>query len=221
MRERLDHTAVASREPVPRCVVIEDDETDARLWEIAENLHRAELTALERDEHIAEWVRLTEEKAKAAGSEEKLVQVGPVSSKGGRGKKGGIRAAERELGLKHANVARAIRVAGITPEAKEAACEAGLDDNQSALLAVARAGRTARRRRVRDRRVMAVRSKAAPLVTSGPLAFEASARGGGYEPRRTGNLSLSREARKGVPGSPHRPGSGSGKWALTEGQNGH
>jgi hypothetical protein len=70
-------------------------------------------------------------------------------------------------------------------------------------------------------RRIAAESKAAPLVTSGPLAFEASARGGGYEPRRTGNLSLSREARKGVPGSPQRPGSGSGKLALAEGQNGH
>lgn len=35
---------------------------DARLWEIAENLHRAELTVQERAEHIAEWVRLTGEK---------------------------------------------------------------------------------------------------------------------------------------------------------------
>src|SRR4051794_4547982 len=31
---------------------------DARMWEIAENLHRADLTALEHDEHVAEWIRL-------------------------------------------------------------------------------------------------------------------------------------------------------------------
>ena len=31
-----------------------------RLWEISENLDRAELSALERAEQIAEWVRLTE-----------------------------------------------------------------------------------------------------------------------------------------------------------------
>ena len=31
---------------------------DARLWEIAENLHPAELTALERAEHISQWIRL-------------------------------------------------------------------------------------------------------------------------------------------------------------------
>ena len=32
-------------------------ELDARLWEVAENLHRAELTALERAEHISQWIR--------------------------------------------------------------------------------------------------------------------------------------------------------------------
>ncbi|NJL50560.1 MAG: ParB N-terminal domain-containing protein [Blastochloris sp.] len=40
----------------------EADATDVRRWEIAENLHRAELTALERAEHVREWVRLTEQK---------------------------------------------------------------------------------------------------------------------------------------------------------------
>jgi ParB/RepB/Spo0J family partition protein len=33
---------------------------DARLWEISENLHRAELTAGERADQIAEWIRLTD-----------------------------------------------------------------------------------------------------------------------------------------------------------------
>ena len=94
---------------------------EASLAEIAENLHRAELTALERDEHIAEWVRLTEEKAKAAGSEEKPGQLAQVSTKGGRGKKSGISAASRDLGLERTQVRRAIKVAGITPDAKEAA----------------------------------------------------------------------------------------------------
>lgn len=42
--------------------VMDADETQCRLWEIAENLHRAELSALERDEHVAEWIRLTGEK---------------------------------------------------------------------------------------------------------------------------------------------------------------
>jgi ParB/RepB/Spo0J family partition protein len=46
------------------CVVFDGDETAARLWEIAENLHRAELTALERSEHLEEWRRLTLKKVR-------------------------------------------------------------------------------------------------------------------------------------------------------------
>ena len=41
---------------------LSDGYSDARLWEIAENLHRSELTVTERAEHIAEWVRLIAEK---------------------------------------------------------------------------------------------------------------------------------------------------------------
>ena len=44
---------------------------------------------MERDEQIAEWVRLMEEKNKVA-------QLAPVY--GGRGNEGGVRAATRELG---------------------------------------------------------------------------------------------------------------------------
>jgi ParB family chromosome partitioning protein len=85
---------------------------------------------LERSEHVAEWVRLTEEK---------LAQVGPVSSKGGRGNEGGINAAARDLGVDRTQAQRAVKVDALTPEVKDAAREAGLDDNQSALLRVASA----------------------------------------------------------------------------------
>jgi hypothetical protein len=37
-------------------------ESDARMWEIAENLRRAELTVIERAEHIEEWRKLTADK---------------------------------------------------------------------------------------------------------------------------------------------------------------
>jgi hypothetical protein len=46
--------------------VFDGDETEARRAEISENLHRAELTVQERADHIAEWVRLTEEKVGGA-----------------------------------------------------------------------------------------------------------------------------------------------------------
>lgn len=68
------------------CFVEDIDASEAKMWEIVENLHRAELTALERDEQVALWVEL---------SEKKLVQPEPVS-KGGRGNEEGIRRAARE-----------------------------------------------------------------------------------------------------------------------------
>jgi ParB family transcriptional regulator, chromosome partitioning protein len=113
--------------PFIDCIVHEGDERTSRMWEIAENLHRADLTALERSEHIAEWVRLAEDKP---------AQVAPVS-KGGRGNTGGINAATRDLGIDRTDAQRSIKVAGLAPEAKQAAREAGIDDNQAALLRVA------------------------------------------------------------------------------------
>lgn len=115
---------------------VEDcDETQARLWEIAENLHRAELTVLEHDEHVAEWIRLTSEKS--------LAQVAPVKSRRSDGRGGsigdGINAAVRELDIERTSAQRAVKVASISEQAKEAARKAGLDDNRSALLAAAKA----------------------------------------------------------------------------------
>jgi ParB/RepB/Spo0J family partition protein len=46
--------------------IVDLDDTERRLWEIAENLHRAELTALERSEQIAEWVKLCDERIQPA-----------------------------------------------------------------------------------------------------------------------------------------------------------
>jgi len=103
-------------------------EDDARMWEIAENLHRAELTALERDEHIAEWVTLSQDKVSA--------QLAP-KPQGGR-PEGGINAAARELGIERTEAQRAVKVAEkLSPEAKDEARSLGLDDNQSALLKAA------------------------------------------------------------------------------------
>lgn len=112
------------------CEVFSDiSDDDAKMWQIAENLARADLTALERAEQTAEWIRL---------KEIKLAQVGPVSP-GGRGKEGGVRAAARELGVKRTSAQRSKKIAKITPEAKAAAVDAGIDDNQAALEQVAAA----------------------------------------------------------------------------------
>lgn len=110
--------------------VFEGDERDARLWEIAENLHRAELTVQERADNIAEWVRLTGEKLSGASCATK-----PGS---GRHSEGGLRAAVRDLGIDRREAQRAQTIASIDPQVKAAvAADPRLADNQAALLRVA------------------------------------------------------------------------------------
>jgi hypothetical protein len=41
------------------------------MWKISENLHRAELTKLERDEQIARWIELVKQKRVISQSEKK------------------------------------------------------------------------------------------------------------------------------------------------------
>jgi hypothetical protein len=110
--------------------VVEGDETDARKAEIAENLHRAELTVQERAEQIAEWIALTDRETQSA-------QVAPIESSrsDGRGhrQQSGINAASRDLGIDRTEAQRAVKVASISADAKAAAIEEGLDNNQSAL----------------------------------------------------------------------------------------
>ena len=150
--------------------IVDCDEREARLMEIAENLHRAELTAGERADQIAEWIRLTSPDQTEVG------QVGPLS--GGRGHAGGIRAAARELPVsgeteeaRRHSVRRAVRIASIAPEAREAAREAGLDDNQSALFRVAAAPREQQVETV----AAIVEARAAPRAMTPELGNEPTA----------------------------------------------
>lgn len=114
-----------------------------RAEHIAENLHRADLTALERAEQIAEWVRPTESKVILGQNIPKIAKDGTT-----RGRpEGGARevsrilpnipgktpeakrkavdraikvAAVRELGIDRTEAHRAVKVASISDEAKEA-----------------------------------------------------------------------------------------------------
>lgn len=90
------------------------------MWEISENLHRAELTVLERDEQIAEWVRLSDRVSRQVDAK----------PQGGR-PEGGTRAASREIGISEPDARRAVRVDSLTEEAKEAAQKVGLILKQS------------------------------------------------------------------------------------------
>jgi hypothetical protein len=113
--------------------VLDGDQVEARLWEIAENLHRKELTMLQRSQLIADWVEIANQRS------------GQVVQKphGGR-PEGGIAQAARTLPVpgkteegRRKNIERSMKIDEISPAAKQAAESAGLKDNQSALLEIA------------------------------------------------------------------------------------
>jgi ParB family chromosome partitioning protein len=149
-RNRLEALRVIGCEQAP-VRIVDFDDLDARLWQLSENLHRAELTKLEYDKQVVRYAELL--KAKQAGATltqllpqqereireiepDKMRQVGAVF--GGRGNTGGYREAARELNIPEQTVRRAYQTASLSLEAQEAAVEAGLDDNRSALLEVAK-----------------------------------------------------------------------------------
>jgi ParB-like chromosome segregation protein Spo0J len=111
-----------------RCEIFTGNEDEAKSWEIRENLDRAELTVLERAEHIAQLKRLIEKDVSA--------QVAP-KPRGGRPARG-VRADARALGLERTELDRALKIADISLVAKAAIKAANLDDNQKALLRIAR-----------------------------------------------------------------------------------
>jgi len=110
-------------------VYLDGDKSDARLWEIAENLHRSELSVLERAELVCEWADLVEARR----------QDGQVAHPGGRQPKDkGISKTARRLNVSREQIRRSKVIAGISAEAKAKARELGLDDHQEALLKVAK-----------------------------------------------------------------------------------
>jgi ParB-like chromosome segregation protein Spo0J len=151
-RNRLEALRVIACEQVP-VRIVDFDDVDAELWRLSENLHRAELTKLEYDKQVVRYAELL--KAKQTGANvtqllpqqereireresqpDKMRKVGAVF--GGRGNTGGYRDAARELNIPEQTVRRAYQTASLSPEAQEAAVEAELDDNRSALLRAAK-----------------------------------------------------------------------------------
>jgi ParB family chromosome partitioning protein len=113
------------------CRIIEGDDRHARLVEISENVHRAELTALEEAEQVAEWIRLVEELQQEIS--------GQSAQKFGPGRpEGGLSAAAREIGVNRDAARRAQAIDRLSAEAKATARDLGLADNQAALLKAAK-----------------------------------------------------------------------------------
>jgi ParB-like chromosome segregation protein Spo0J len=111
------------------CFVMRGDKIERQLWRIAENLHRAGLTKLQRAELVNKWVKLIKELAKG----EQVAQAG-----GKQPNDKGLSKAAKQLGISREEVRRSKKIAGISSKAKTAAKTAGLDANQAAMLKVAK-----------------------------------------------------------------------------------
>lgn len=107
-----------------QAVVVRWSDVDAEMWEISENLHRSDLTVTQRAEHIERWRKLKQLSQLAT------IKPGPKSE--------GVRDTAADLGITADEVSRAKHIASITDAAKAAAKDVGLDDNQSALLKIAK-----------------------------------------------------------------------------------
>jgi hypothetical protein len=166
-RNRLEALRVIGCEQAP-VRVVDFDDVDAQLWQLSENLHRAELTKLQYDQQVVRYAELL--KAKRAGETvtplppqqqcqpeaDKVRQLAAVSGGDGLSRQldekvsqqanvkpagrpeGGNSAVARALNVPEATVRRAYQTASLAPEAQAAAVETGLDDNRSALLEAAK-----------------------------------------------------------------------------------
>jgi ParB family chromosome partitioning protein len=144
-RHRVEAMRVIGRDPIP-VRVADFDDVEAQLWRISENLHRNELSALERAEQVTEFARLSQEKADAAKAETQAAQVahpdrsaGKVEADAKRYEQRGDSLASRDLGLSRDEVRRARAIAALPDVVKAKAADLGLDRNQSALLDAAKA----------------------------------------------------------------------------------
>jgi ParB family chromosome partitioning protein len=117
------------------CVSIKGGPVVARLWEISENLHRAELTVLEENELIIEWRKLTGAGEAVSAQNGQKVGLGRP--------KGGLSEAARQLPGKGTQTAkrkklqRADKIGIFEPKVRQEIIAAGFDDNQSKLLKIA------------------------------------------------------------------------------------
>ena len=121
---RLEAMKQLGKTTIP-CFILEGDERDARMCEISENLHRADLEPVEYDEQVAEWGAFLFQEAQLISG---CTRLHPI----GRGRpKGGISEAARKLPVKrktHAakrkNVARAVKIASIALKRRKQAKKA-------------------------------------------------------------------------------------------------
>jgi ParB-like chromosome segregation protein Spo0J len=132
--QRLEALKILGWSEVP--CVIEEDEITAQRWQIIENLHRGELTKLERANQTKALLELE-------GDSEEISGEKVQKSKRGRPEGGDAKAARtlpvrgKTPDAKRKNIAADREIADIHEDAQQALIEAGLDNNGKALREVA------------------------------------------------------------------------------------
>jgi ParB-like chromosome segregation protein Spo0J len=130
---RLEAARFLDRDRID-CIYVDGDETFVQLVQIGEDLFRKQITVLRRSELLAQWYDLI--------SKDFSGQVGQKSKLGRP--PGGVSRAARNLPIGRSEQARRkiIRrgrmIARLRPQTKVAVISAGLDDNQQALLTIAK-----------------------------------------------------------------------------------
>lgn len=112
--------------------IADPDECSAELIEISENLHRSDLSELDRSVMMARWVQLTMMNLNSTQVVSK--SKSPDNPKGAGRPPSGIREAAKALGIGREDARRAVKIASLSPEAKKLAKHMKLHDNQAALL---------------------------------------------------------------------------------------
>ncbi len=121
-------------ETIP-AVEVDADDNQCRLWEIAENLHRADLSEAERRQYTAEWVRIVAAKTGEKQRDEMrhgAAHRGVSREHAAQPAEQGIRKAAKELGIDERSVRRAVAAESLPEPVKAASVSAGISDNQSA-----------------------------------------------------------------------------------------
>jgi ParB-like chromosome segregation protein Spo0J len=162
--DRLEAAKILGWKTIP-CVEIRGGPTISRLWQIAENLHRATLTALEDAEQTAEWVELTE--ALQPISAQKKGPGRPVSGKAKAARELPVKGKTEQARRK--NIERKLKIAAIDPAVKDAVREARLDDHPSKLLNIS-AGTTPKAQLARVNELKAHSRKPKSRASGGPVS---------------------------------------------------
>ncbi|MBX9775831.1 MAG: ParB/RepB/Spo0J family partition protein [Xanthobacteraceae bacterium] len=122
-----------------RCRIFKGSDLEMRIIQIEEDLLRRKGTVLTRAEDLSEWAQLRLKQG---------FETGQVVRKSTPGRPLGMLsrflrqmpALGRSFDARRQVIQRATRIAAICPKAKQIAVDGGLDDNQDALLIIAKAG---------------------------------------------------------------------------------